>query len=82
VRIHVLQEIPINEAEEAIQILVEAGLMRFPTRQDTPSMYRFSKPGAVAGFRPSHLSGRGQETGHSAILTGSLNLYLYGVRNT
>jgi len=29
----------------------------------------------VAGLRPSHLSGRGQETGHSAILTGSLNLY-------
>jgi len=37
--------------------------------------YRFSKPGAVAGLRPSHLSGRGQETGPSAILTGSLNLY-------
>ncbi len=37
--------------------------------------YRFSKPGAVAGLRPSHLSGRGQETGPSVILTGSLNLY-------
>ncbi len=40
-----------------------------------PGSYKFSKPGAVAGLRPSHLSGRGQETGPSAILTGSLNLY-------
>jgi len=39
-------------------------------------LYKLSKPGAVTGLRPGHLSGRGQETGPSAILTDSQNLYL------
>ncbi len=48
-------------------------------RQEVASAgYRFRESGAVAGLRPSHLSGRGQETGHSTILTSSLNLYPAG----